>query len=86
MPPTQDSQTTFKPNLTYIFLSARYIISIPNGWPCITLPSGMIWQGTWTGWGECVDCPDGQVDQDIFTCVDCPNGQIEVDGVCKEGN
>ena len=46
---------------------------------------GMIWQGTWTGWGECIDCPDGQVDQDIFTCVDCPNGQIEVDGVCKEG-
>ena len=37
MPPHQDSQTTFKPNLTCIFLSARtrYIISIPNGGPCI---------------------------------------------------
>ena len=36
MPPTEDSQTTFKPNLTCIFLSARtrYIISIPNGGPC----------------------------------------------------
>ena len=37
MPPNQDSQTTFKPNLTCIFLSARtrYIISIPNGGPCM---------------------------------------------------
>ena len=36
MPPTQDPQTTFKPNLTCILLSARtrYIISIPNGGPC----------------------------------------------------
>ena len=36
MPPTQDPQTTFKPNLTCIFQSARtrYIISIPNGGPC----------------------------------------------------
>ena len=36
MPPTQDSQTTFKPNLTCIFLfpRTRYIMSIPNGWPC----------------------------------------------------
>ena len=36
MPPTQDPQTTFKPKLTCIFLSARtrYNISIPNGWPC----------------------------------------------------
>ena len=36
MPPTQDSQTTFKPNLTCIFLSARakYIVSNPDGRPC----------------------------------------------------
>ena len=36
MPPTQDSQTTFKPNLTCTFLSARarYIISKPDGRPC----------------------------------------------------
>ena len=36
MPPTQDSQTTFKPNLTWIFLSlrARYIMSKPVGRPC----------------------------------------------------
>ena len=36
MPPTQNSQTTFKPNLTCIFLSvrARYIISKPDGRPC----------------------------------------------------
>ena len=36
MPPNQDSQTTFKPSLTCIFLSARTrcIISIPNGGPC----------------------------------------------------
>ena len=34
MPPTQDSQTSFKPNLTCIFLSARYIISNPDGGPC----------------------------------------------------
>ena len=35
MPPTQDSQTTLKPNLTYIFLSARArcIISNPDGDP-----------------------------------------------------
>ena len=38
MPPTQDPQTTYKPNLTCILLSARtrYIISIPNGGPCIS--------------------------------------------------
>ena len=32
----QDSQTTFKPNLTCIFLSARarYFVSNPNGGPC----------------------------------------------------
>ena len=37
MPPTQDSQNTFKPSLTCIFVSARtrYIMSIPNGRPCI---------------------------------------------------
>ena len=37
MPPTQDPQTTYKPNLTCILLSARtrYIISIPNGGPCM---------------------------------------------------
>jgi hypothetical protein len=36
MPPTQDSQTTFKPNLTCIFLSARarYIMSNPDETPC----------------------------------------------------
>merc|ERR1712051_1149713 len=36
--PTQDSPTTFKPNLTCIFLStrARYIISNPSGGPCRT--------------------------------------------------
>ena len=36
MPPTQDSKTTFKPNLTCIFLPtrARYIMSNPDGWPC----------------------------------------------------
>ena len=34
---TQDSQITFKPNLTCIFLSARarYIISNPDGRPCM---------------------------------------------------
>ena len=37
MPPTQDSQNTFKPSLTCIFVSARtrYIMSIPNGRPCM---------------------------------------------------
>ena len=37
MPPTQDPQTTFKPNLTCIFLSARarYIKSKPDGRPCM---------------------------------------------------
>ena len=37
MPPTQNSQTTFKPNLTCIFLSARarYIMSNPDETPCI---------------------------------------------------
>ena len=37
MPPTQDSQTTFKPNLTCILLSARarYIMSNPDEIPCI---------------------------------------------------
>ena len=37
MPPTQDPQTTFKPNLTCVLLSARtrYIISFPNGGPCM---------------------------------------------------
>ena len=41
---TQDTQTTFKPNLTCIFLSARnrYIISIPNGWPCMLIFSQKI--------------------------------------------
>ena len=36
IPPTQDSQSTFKPNLTYIFLPARtrYIIPNPDGGPC----------------------------------------------------
>ena len=36
MPPNQDSQTTFKPNLTCIFLSARarYFVSNPDGGPC----------------------------------------------------
>ena len=36
MPLTQDSQTTFKPNLTTILASARarYIISNPDGRPC----------------------------------------------------
>ena len=36
MPPTQDSHTTFKPNLTCIFLSARarYIITNPDEIPC----------------------------------------------------
>ena len=36
MPLTQDSQTTFKPNLTTILVSARarYIISNPDGRPC----------------------------------------------------
>ena len=35
-PPTQDSQSSFKPNLTCIFLSARtrYIISNPDGGLC----------------------------------------------------
>ena len=39
MPPTQDSQNTFKPSLTCIFVSARtrYIMSIPNGRPCRVL-------------------------------------------------
>ena len=41
MPPTQDSQNTFKPSLTCIFVSARtrYIMSIPNGRPCTFPPS-----------------------------------------------
>ena len=36
MPLTQDSQTTFKPILTCIFLSAkaRYIMSNPDETPC----------------------------------------------------
>ena len=36
MPPIQDSQTTFKPNLTCLLLSIRasYIISNPDGRPC----------------------------------------------------
>ena len=39
MSTTQDSQTTFKLNLTCIFLStrARYFVSKPSGWPCSTL-------------------------------------------------
>ena len=39
MPPKQDSQTTFKTSLTWIFLSlrARYIISKPVGRPCSTM-------------------------------------------------
>ena len=41
MPPTQDSKTTFKPNLTWIFLSlrARYIMSKPVGRPCNSVKS-----------------------------------------------
>ena len=36
MPPTQNSHSTFKPNLTCIFLSARarYIMSNPDEIPC----------------------------------------------------
>ena len=36
IPTSQDSQTTFKLNLTCIFISARarYFVSKPNGWPC----------------------------------------------------
>ena len=41
MSTTQDSQTTFKLNLC-IFLSARarYFVSKPNGWPCISTRGG----------------------------------------------
>ena len=37
MSTTQDAQSTFKLNLTCIFLSgrARYFLSKPNGWPCM---------------------------------------------------
>ena len=37
MSTTQDSQTTFKLDLTWIFLSARarYFVSNPDGWPCM---------------------------------------------------
>ena len=38
----------------------------------------MIYEG-----GQCIKCPDGQVDADIWTCVDCPSGQIAVSGVCQ---
>ena len=45
MPPTQDSQNTFKPNLTCTLLSARawYIISNPDGRPCILQTHLWIW-------------------------------------------
>ena len=45
MPPTQDSQNTFKPSLTCIFVSARtrYIMSIPNGRPCSFYPFLIFW-------------------------------------------
>ena len=43
MPPTQDSQTNFKPNLICMFLSARarYIMSNPDEIPCIEYDTGI---------------------------------------------
>ena len=56
IPTTQDSQTTFKPNLTSIFLSARarYFRSKPDGRPCmyILLTRGHPFNPIPTRWGR----------------------------------
>ena len=66
MPLTQDSQTTFIPNLTWIFLSlrAKYIMSKPVGRPCIYISFKKLrlktvimrcWTGLYLNWFKSYD-------------------------------